>query len=74
MPYDDRLAARIRATLDGEKDVREIQMFGGLCFTMGGHMCCGLGSTDLMVRVGPDAYTSAYGNPMPDRWTSRADP
>ena len=31
-------------------------MFGGLCFMVNGNMCFGVVGSELMVRVGPDAY------------------
>jgi hypothetical protein len=34
-------------------------MFGGLCFMVRGHMAVGLTATDLMVRVGPEAWNAA---------------
>ena len=63
MAFDERLAALIRRALLREKGVGEIRMFGGLCFTVGGHMTCGLAGTELMVSVGPDAYASALRQP-----------
>lgn len=60
MAYDEKLAQRVRALLDGkEDDVVEKKMFGGLCFMVRGHMCVGLVKSELMVRVGPDAYAEA---------------
>ncbi|MBK9034014.1 MAG: TfoX/Sxy family protein [Myxococcales bacterium] len=57
MAYDERLAARVRALLaKGGHEVVEKTMFGGLCFMVGGHMCCGLAKEALMLRVGKDAY------------------
>ena len=59
MSYDENLAARIRGVLAKRTDVVEKKMFGGLCFMVGGAMCCGLTKTDFMVRVGPDRYDEA---------------
>jgi TfoX/Sxy family transcriptional regulator of competence genes len=59
MSFDETLAARVRAVLRARPDVVERRMFGGLCFMVNGKMCCGLTSTDLMVRVGPEAYEKA---------------
>ena len=56
MAYDEKLAARIRKLLARHKAVREIKMFGGLCFMLRGNMCCGVDKTNLMVRVGPKKY------------------
>lgn len=36
---------------------------GSLVFTINGHMCCGVKESSLMVRVGPDAYAPALGEP-----------
>src|SRR5262245_1246504 len=38
-------------------------MFGGLCFMVGGAMCCGLTKSDFMVRVGPGRYDDAVAQP-----------
>jgi TfoX/Sxy family transcriptional regulator of competence genes len=59
MSYDEKLASRIRAILSERDDVIERKMFGGLCFIVGGAMCCGLTKTDFMVRVGPERYDEA---------------
>ncbi|MHC5020432.1 MAG: TfoX/Sxy family protein [Planctomycetota bacterium] len=56
MAYDEKLADRVRAVLKGKRNIGELKMFGGLCFTLKGNMAVGLTATDLMVRVGPDAY------------------
>jgi TfoX/Sxy family transcriptional regulator of competence genes len=63
MSYDERLAARVRAYLEGRTDVVEKKMFGGLCFMVGGAMCCGLTKSDFMVRVGPAQYEEALAQP-----------
>jgi hypothetical protein len=61
MPYEEALVARVRSALlrAGASDPREIRMFGGLCFTAAGHMCCGVTGSDLMVRVGPNQHAAA---------------
>ena len=56
MSYDETLASRVRRVLASRSDVHEKAMFGGLAFMLGGHMCCGLVQSKLMVRVDPDAY------------------
>lgn len=45
MSYDERLAERVREALGHLRGVSEIRMFGGLCFTLRGHMCVGFVST-----------------------------
>jgi TfoX/Sxy family transcriptional regulator of competence genes len=63
MSYDEELATRIRRCLADRTDVVEKKMFGGLCFMVGGAMCCGLTKTDFMVRVGPEQYDDALAQP-----------
>ena len=59
MAYDEKSAERLRGILVGRPDVVEKKMFGGLCFMVGGSMCCGLTDAGLMVRVGRDRYEEA---------------
>ena len=56
MAYDPGLAERIREHFSGRFDVSEKKMFGGLCFMMFNHMCCGIIGDTLMARVGPARY------------------
>ena len=63
MAYDGRLAERIRGYFKRRKGVEEKRMFGGLCFMLNGHMCCGIEKERLMVRVAPDRYTALLQNP-----------
>jgi hypothetical protein len=56
MAYDEGLAQRVREALAERPDLTERKMFGGLCFMLGGNMCCGIVGEELMLRVGPDAY------------------
>ena len=56
MSYDETLASRVRRVLANRSDIDEKAMFGGLAFMLGGHMCCGLVQSTLMVRVDPNAY------------------
>jgi hypothetical protein len=54
--YDEALAERVRRVLVSRSDVVEKKMFGGLCFMVGGHMCCGIVRDELMLRVGSEAW------------------
>jgi TfoX/Sxy family transcriptional regulator of competence genes len=56
MAYDEGLAERIREYFADRLDVEEKKMFGGLCFMVSNHMCCGIVDDTLMARVGPDNY------------------
>jgi TfoX/Sxy family transcriptional regulator of competence genes len=63
MSYDEKTAGRVRRFLARRGDAVEKRMFGGLCFTVNGSMCCGLTNAALMVRVGPDHYDEALAQP-----------
>lgn len=73
MAYDEGLAERIRELLEDHR-VTERRMFGGLAFLVRGHMTVGILKDDLMVRVGPDLYERALGEPhvRPMDFTGRA--
>jgi TfoX/Sxy family transcriptional regulator of competence genes len=54
MAYDVELADRIRELLEGQPDISEKKMFGGLAFLVGGHMAIAAsGQGDALVRVDP---------------------
>ena len=59
MAFDEGLAERVRALLADDTDTRERKMFGGLCFLCSGNMACGIVGDELMVRVGPQAWSDA---------------
>jgi TfoX/Sxy family transcriptional regulator of competence genes len=61
--FDQGLAERVRILLTNDSDVRERKMFGGLCFLCGGNMACGIVGDELMVRVGPTAWSEALTQP-----------
>ncbi|MFN7981150.1 MAG: TfoX/Sxy family protein [Vicinamibacterales bacterium] len=62
MAYDPALAQRIRDLLQ-EPDIEERKMFGGLAFLKGGHMCCGVQGSDLMVRVPKETHEHTLREP-----------
>lgn len=51
MPYDERLAARVRGLMAGRPGVEERKMFGGVGFTVGGNVAVAVQRDDLIVRV-----------------------
>ena len=63
MAYDDGLADRVRALLDGRHGVREQKMFGGLCFMLNGNMACGILDNELVIRVGKENLKEALALP-----------
>lgn len=68
MAYNERLAERVRGYFTRRKGVEEKRMFGGLCFMLNGHMCCGIEKDRLMIRVLPIAMRPFSKNLMPGRW------
>ncbi|MDH5739264.1 MAG: TfoX/Sxy family protein [Nitrospira sp.] len=63
MAYNERLAERIREYFKRRKGVEEKRMFGGLCFMLNGHMCCGIEKDRLMVRVASERYDALLKKP-----------
>ena len=63
MAYDEDLAQRINQYFNGRDDVEVKKMFGGLCYMVSNHMCCGIVDDTLMARVGPDAYDKCLTKP-----------
>jgi len=56
MAYDEGLAQRLRDIFQDQKEVEEKKMFGGLCFMVSKHMCCGIVGEKLMARIGAEKY------------------
>ena len=63
MAYDEGVAQRLRECFEGQSDIAEKKMFGGLAFMHSGNMCCGIVDDVLMARVGPHAYAAALERP-----------
>jgi TfoX/Sxy family transcriptional regulator of competence genes len=63
MGLDEDLAKRMRAVLTGAGAVREVRMFGGLCFMLNGNMVAGTSKRGLMVRVGKEREPDALARP-----------
>ena len=63
MAYNQELAERVERLLAARPDLEMNKMFGGLCFMLSKHMCCGIVGDMLMARVGPDQYEDALNEP-----------
>lgn len=59
MAYDEGLAQILRDDLAEHDDLREVRMFGGLCFMKSGHMLCGVLKSGGLFRVGKDRSAEA---------------
>ena len=63
MPYDELLAARMRAAIGPLPNLEEKKMFGGVGFILNGNLACGVHKNDMIVRVGPEKYEEALSRP-----------
>jgi len=75
MPFDERLAERLRVKLAGRDDVTEKRMFGSQAFLVGGHLACAASGRDgLLVRVAPEAADEALDQPHAEPFVMRGRP
>ncbi len=63
MPFDEKLADRIRTIVRNKGGFTEKKMFGGLAFMLGNKMCCGVLENKLVARVGPQHYEASLRKP-----------
>ena len=59
MALNEDLAERIRVGLARTGSLREVRMFGGLCFLLNGNMVAGTSKRGLLVRVGKGQHAHA---------------
>jgi TfoX/Sxy family transcriptional regulator of competence genes len=65
MAHDERTAERVRALLEARGEFVEKKMMGGICFMVGGHMCCAVSSQwDLLVRIAAQDYQAMLAGPL----------
>jgi TfoX/Sxy family transcriptional regulator of competence genes len=50
MPFNEKLADKIRVALAGTKNLVEKEMFGGIAFMINDKMCIGVNKDDIIVR------------------------
>jgi len=63
MGYDEKTAERVRRILSRRQNFVEKRMVGRLSFMVNGSMCCGVTSTGLMIRVGPEERERTLAQP-----------
>ena len=63
MPYDQKLADRMRGALQSRPGVVEKKMFGGYCWMLHGNMLCGVEVGRFMFRVGVAQEADALARP-----------
>ena len=72
MAYDEELAQRIRAAVEGEPGLSEKRMFGGLAFLVHGNMAVSAsGQGGLLLRVDPTETESLVSPPQVRRFEMR---
>jgi hypothetical protein len=72
MAYDEELANRLRTALQDVDGVREMRMFGGLAFLVGGHLAVAAsGQGGIMLRVPPEQSTVLTAQPHAERMVMR---
>lgn len=64
MAYDEGLAERIRELFLDRVDVEEKKMFGGLCFMVSNHMCCGIVKETLMAVLADEYLAMQHASEM----------
>jgi hypothetical protein len=68
MAIDENLVERMRAALDAAGKLREVKMFGGLCFMLNSNMVAGTSKHGILLRVGKDAPRQRSSVPMHGQW------
>lgn len=56
MPYNEKLANRIREQLEDLANIEEKEMMGGLTFMYNSKMCVGIIEDEMMCRIDPDLH------------------
>src|SRR5215831_16125210 len=64
MAYDEKTAERVRRILSARDDVVERKMMGGLCFMVGGNMCCTVsGRGGMLIRIDKATQERVFAQP-----------
>src|ERR1700745_3417946 len=63
MTVDKDLGERMRGVVARAGPLREVRMFGGLCFMLDGNMVAGTSKRGLLVRVGKEQHAAALARP-----------
>lgn len=72
MAYDEELANRLRARIEGDAGLSEKRMFGGLAFLINGNMAVSAsGQGGLLLRVDPAQTQALAAEPHVQRFVMR---
>ncbi|HYP77475.1 MAG TPA: TfoX/Sxy family protein [Polyangiaceae bacterium] len=64
MPYDEKLAQRVRTIVSQRGRVSEKRLMGTLGFMVNGSLCCSVGSDGLLIRVQPEEREQLLDEPF----------
>jgi hypothetical protein len=64
MPYNERMAERVRQALQARRGFAEKKMFGGVGFLLRGNMCVGVWREFLILRLGREQAEEALREPF----------
>lgn len=59
VPYNEKLADRIREAIAHAGRIEVKKMFRGMCFMLNDKMCICVNQDEILCRVGPEAYEAA---------------
>ena len=63
VPYDPETLVRVRSALGSRPGIVEKRMVGGRSFVVDGHLCCGVTSAGLLIRLGAEGVARALDEP-----------
>jgi TfoX/Sxy family transcriptional regulator of competence genes len=63
MSYNEKLAEKIRASLEGTKNLTEKKMFGGIVFMINDKICVGVDKNDMIIRCEPEMTNELLSKP-----------
>lgn len=58
MAINEKLLESVRKSMEGQTDVEEKKMFGGLCFMVNDKMCVCVRNDEIMCRIDPETFES----------------
>ncbi|MEP6750095.1 MAG: TfoX/Sxy family protein [Bacteroidota bacterium] len=57
--FNEKIVNRIREALADSRQVKEVKMFGGICFMVNNKMCVCASGNEMMCRISPGVYEEA---------------
>ena len=73
MAYNEKLANRIRESLQDLPAIEEKEMMGGLTFMVNDKMCVGIIKDEMMCRIDPNFHETVIKKLVAEQWTLPSD-